>query len=645
MAQCSIANPQTCYELKKTGIWGEAVRQRKPIIINDYQAAHPLKKGYPPGHAHLCSFLTIPIFKDDKIISVVAVANKACNYTNADVFQLILLMDAVWKVLDKYEAKQQLYEKTDQLMLISDNFPNGMVFQIDMGIDGKERAFTYVSAGVKRLHGVEVAEALSDASFFYNQIVEEDRGIVAENEKIALASMSVFSVEARFQISPDTFRWRLLTSAIRRLPNGHLVWDGIEIDITELMEARKAAESASKTKSEFLANMSHEIRTPLNGVLGMLELLKTTNPSVEQKQYIFLAIKSINRLTRLLSDILDISRIESGKMPIINEEFEIIQLKKSILEVFTPSLNEKKLIFEFVVDDNVPERLIGDEARLRQVLFNLVGNAIKFTEHGFVKVEVVSLPYYSDCCIRVLFTVQDTGIGIPEQLHKAIFEPFMQVENSYTRRFQGAGLGLSIVRKLVKLMNGELAIDSTEGQGTTVYLSLPFKLPDAMQFLVNQSLLINRSVKSKQFRVLFADDDEISLISGKLILEKYGFIVVTALNGREALNLLADQEFDFILMDVQMPIMDGVEATRAIRNSTTIGLKSNIPIIAMTAFAMTGDKEKFLAAGMNDYISKPVEIDTLKEVIERMMGKLPQSLKPTTRPIEVGNHRRFYCSI
>ncbi|BAH75335.1 ATP-binding protein [Solidesulfovibrio magneticus] len=391
-----------------------------------------------------------------------------------------------------------------------------------------------------------------------------------------------------------------------------------------LQSAKIAAESANKAKSVFLANMSHEIRTPLNGVLGMLQLLDTTAPNDEQKEYLLGAVQSTNRLARLLSDILDISRIEAGRMDIVELEFNIQNTWDSIKELFALEARRKGLVLEFGCVKDLPLLLIGDEVRLRQILFNLVGNAVKFTEKGKIRIDASLLPLLpssKSSAIRVLITVHDTGVGIPEEYIKDIFEPFVQADGSYTRRFQGAGLGLSIVRRLVNLLGGDIAIDSTLGEGTTVYLSLPLKIPVAKQNLLELKAnpVITPSLSS--LRILIAEDDTVSSLTCKRMLEKTGSSVTSVKDGKEALQLLCEKVFDLILMDIQMPVMDGVDATRAIREGRAGEDKASIPIIAMTAYAMTGDKEKFLEAGMNDYISKPVEMETLKEVIERVMEK------------------------
>lgn len=384
--------------------------------------------------------------------------------------------------------------------------------------------------------------------------------------------------------------------------------------------AKNVAETANKTKSEFLANMSHEIRTPLNGILGMLQLLDTTDPNDEQKEYILAAIKSSNRLTRLLSDILDISRMEAGKMQVVEAEFEFCRLKESIMELFNSAAREKKLDLDFIVSPQVPERLIGDEARLRQVLFNLVGNAIKFTEKGHVVVEASMVQAGNGTPCRVLFAVMDTGIGIPDSSLKEIFDPFVQGGDTFRRNFQGAGLGLSIVRRLVSLMGGAISIDNTEEGGTTIYFSLPFKLPGERMDALAAAHSAPALPSNPPPRILLAEDDAITAMLTKRLLGKVGYSVTVATDGQEALRLLNEQDFSLILMDIQMPIMDGVEATKAIRSSTTLGAKAKIPIIATTAYSVTGDKETFLAAGMNDYVGKPIDMATLKEIVARMIA-------------------------
>lgn len=381
-------------------------------------------------------------------------------------------------------------------------------------------------------------------------------------------------------------------------------------------ELAAQSQAANRAKSEFLANMSHEIRTPLNGVLGMLQLMETTSLDEEQRTFVSTAINSSTRLTRLLSDILDISRIESGKLVIYETQFQISALKDSVFELFAPIARQKNLDLKFLLDKNVPDLLIGDEMRLRQILFNLVGNAIKFTERGHVSTEMSILRCSSANECRLFLCVSDTGAGIPEERLKDIFEPFVQVDGSYVREHQGAGLGLSIVRRLTQMMDGSLAVDSAPGEGTTICLVLPLRIPATSEEQVGD-ILPAKNYPAK-LRILLAEDDEVNLWAERRMLEKLGHDVTVAMNGREVLEILDGQEFDLIFMDVQMPVLDGVEATRTIRGRE--GSQAKIPIIAMTAYAMTGDREIFLQAGMNDYLAKPVHIESLKQAIERIMG-------------------------
>jgi PAS domain S-box-containing protein len=385
-----------------------------------------------------------------------------------------------------------------------------------------------------------------------------------------------------------------------------------------LFEAKEKAEAASKAKSEFLANMSHEIRTPLNGIMGVLQLLETTTLDEEQLHFCSLGIQSTKRLTTLLTDILDLSRVEASMMLIRSIRFNLHSALTQAIDLFEPVAVQTGVALTRHLDPGLPIWVVGDPIRLQQVLTNLIGNSFKFTKRGHVHVEAYALPSRSNDTLRVFFTIEDTGCGIADEELVNLFQPFTQVSQGYTRNHQGAGLGLTISKHLVGLMGGNMAVESEKGVGTTFAFCVT--LGNGAQSHDDEVVTESRTAPPVSRRILMAEDDETTVFSISRLLEKSGHRVAVALNGQEALEMHEANDFDLILMDISMPVMGGIEACQRIRGSG-ISHKRNIPIIALTAYAMDGDKEKFLAAGMSGYVSKPVNMESLLQMMSETLAE------------------------
>lgn len=386
-----------------------------------------------------------------------------------------------------------------------------------------------------------------------------------------------------------------------------------ERHLAEMSEVNQVLEQALQVRSKFLANMSHEIRTPMNGILGMLELIDNPDMDSVQRNYIDIARRSGKTLLALINDILDLSKIESGKLQLEEKPFSLRELVQDLSSLYSQQVKNKHLTIRVAVDASVPDYIVGDRTRLWQVLTNLISNAIKFTQRGGV---IVKLKMVSNGSQQIRFAVVDTGIGIPREKHESIFDSFQQADGTTTREYGGTGLGLSISRKLVALMGGTLSLVSGPGEGSKFSFSIPCKIAD--EELIAQARMDAHDGDDNDlscYRVLVVEDNEVNQKVALGILTKLGISHVHAsANGREALNYLQDNMVDIIFMDVQMPVMDGFDTTREIRGIERL---AHIPIIAMTANAMDGDRAECLEAGMNDYISKPVKLDLVRNALLR----------------------------
>ena len=383
----------------------------------------------------------------------------------------------------------------------------------------------------------------------------------------------------------------------------------------ELKQARDRAEEMSQAKGEFLANMSHEIRTPMNGVIGTLQLLSDTDLGSAQQEYVDTAHKSAQSLLTILNDILDLSKIEAGKLNIELIPLELREIVTELITLHTMTADEKAIQLYAEIDEKIPNILVGDPTRIRQILANLISNALKFTEKGHVLVRI-RLVSSDDNNAMVSFEVEDTGVGIEDHVKDKLFNEFTQADGSTTRKYGGTGLGLAIVRQLVEMMHGEFGVESKPGEGSTFWFRIPLEI-SSEQTLKQPGEFEQEFKGTLSGHILLVEDNPINQMIAQKMLEKIGLESSLAHDGQQALNMLEQNTYDAVLMDCQMPVLDGFEATRRIRQQEAL---KALPVIAMTANVMEGDREKCIAAGMNDYIGKPVIEAALKKTLARWLA-------------------------
>ena len=550
------------------------------------------------------------------------------------------------------DALQQQFESQRALITrlrgMAETVP-GVVYQLRMKGNG-EFAFAYVSEAVKDYFHLSAQELADNANAWFEQIHPEDRAAVRDSLMASARHLTPWQQEFRTHHADGSERW-LYGNAIAQLEEGQqgssVLWHGFLTDISrqrrdaleldrhrhhleelvqartaELAEATQAAQAASLAKSAFLANMSHEIRTPMNAIIGLTYLVRRDTREPEQQERLKKVADAAEHLLSVINNVLDFSKIEAGKMQLDRVEFSVAQVLDSIASMVAPRAAEKRLRIEMDVDPQLAGRLLlGDSQRISEVLLNFAGNAVKFTEAGFVRLSA-RISQESAQSVQLRFEVQDSGIGIAEEAQQRLFQDFEQADSSTTRRYGGTGLGLAICRRLAQLMHGEVGVRSSPGRGSLFWFTVLVEKADPRGRAA--PLPLSRSHVAQELqqafggtRVLLAEDNAVNQEVAVALLGSAGLEVDVAEDGQQAVRMLEEKDYALVLMDVQMPVMDGLDATRAIRRSPR---GRDIPILAMTANAFAEERQRCLDAGMNDHVAKPVVAEQLFSTLRLWLG-------------------------
>lgn len=502
---------------------------------------------------------------------------------------------------------------------ILESAPDGMVITNQAGQILMANAQTEKLFGYAKLELIgQMIEILVPSRYRSNHVVERKNYFVNPHVRLMGAGIELFGLKK----DGSEFPIEISLSPLKT-QNNVLALAAIR-DITEkkkiekiLIEKNIQLEKANLAKDEFLTHMSHELRTPLNGVISMTQLLMSSQLSDEQKDQLDIISESEEHLLSVINQILDFSKIESGKLEIERIDFEIRDLINKIILIYQHKAKEKNVALNCDISADVPKKITADLVKIRQALANILDNAVKFTEAGKIEVKI----NFDKKSKELLIEVTDTGIGIPDAIRARLFKPFSQGDNSMTRKYGGTGLGLAISKKLIEVMGGSISVDSLS-QGSRFHFTIPLKENTIASTFKKAPAELTTTIKniSDNIRILLVDDNKLNQKALQLILEKNGFNVSIASDGMEALQLLKSTVFDLVLMDCQMPVMDGYTTTRTIRRDEQ-GADEHIPIIGVTANAMPDDREKCLAAGMDDYISKPYNIVELYKLVNKYISR------------------------
>ncbi len=522
---------------------------------------------------------------------------------------------------------QEHERKLSDLLLIS----NDWIWEIDVnGI------FIFTSKQIEKILGYKPDEIIGKhISYIF---LPEDKEKISKEISNLISEEKPFKNRINWNLSKDGRKVCLKTNGIPFFnKNGNLIgYLGVDKDITKeklseeelikeiaerkkteikLIKAKEEAEAATQSKSLFLAKMSHEIRTPMNGIIGTTDILKDTVLTDEQKDFLDIIDVSANNLMSIINDILDISKIEAGKVELEKNNFNLYKIVDEIIRLLSFKAAPKSLILRKLIKPDVPEFVIGDFVRLRQIIINLMNNAIKFTKKGSVTLEIEKTKQINHK-INLLFRIIDTGTGISEEGQKRLFQEFSQTDISITRKYGGTGLGLIISKKLSKLMDGEIGVESKIGKGSTFWFTVVLETGSEIKKESEKKSMKEEQKIKKRLSILVAEDNVINQKVAMINLKQLGHDVEIAVNGKMAVDMYSKNKYDLILMDIQMPVLDGIEATKEIRKiEKENNVSDKIKIVAITANAMKEVKNKCLSAGMDDYITKPFKSEDMERAL------------------------------